>query len=303
MGAVTRLVTAAVMTAVAITITANPAAAQFAPTPTPPTADAVLAEARQAYESTDYERAKVLLDGVISGLGSAPNAPEQRQAVAAAYELRGRTRFNLRDVDGARTDFRAMLLLNPSYLLAAEVNPRVLAVFEEVKKTTVGTVSIVVTPADAQAALNDTRLPSDAGALNLVGGTYTLSASRTGYASATQSFTVIPGIDPQTITLSLERISSTLSFVTSPANIEVIIDGVSRGRTELEPGAQTDGGGLLSKPFVVTDLQNGRHRVELRRDCFIGAEQNVDVPKAGDYPLGTIRLAPAHATVSINATV
>jgi hypothetical protein len=303
MRVLTRLVNAAVIAAVAVAALVSPAAAQFAPTPTPAPADAVLAEARQAYEATDYERAKLLLDGVISGLGSAPGAPEQRQAVAAAYELRARTRFNLRDIDGARTDFRAMLLLNPSYLLAAEVNPRVLALFEEVKKTTVGSVSIVVTPADAQATLNDTRLPSDAGTLNLVGGTYTLSASRTGYAPATQSFTVIPGIEPQTITLSLERISSTLSFVTSPANIEVIIDGVARGRTELEPGAKTDGGGLLSKPFVVTDLQNGRHRVEFRRDCFIGTEQNVDVPKAGDYQLDTIRLAPAVATVTVNAAV
>ena len=291
----------AVVTAAAVTILASPAAAQFVPTPAP--ADAVLAEARQAYEATDYERARMLLDGVISGLGSAPGSPEQRQAVAAAYELRARTRFNLRDLDGARADFRAMLLLNPSYLLAAEVNPRVLALFEEVKKATVGAVSFVIAPTDAQVTLNDVRLPSDAGTLTLIAGTYTLSGSRTGYASATQTFTVIPGIDPQTITLSLERVSSSLSFVTSPANIDVIIDGVARGRTELDPGAKTEGGGLVSKPFVITDLQNGRHRVEFRRDCFIGTEQNVDVPKADDYQLGTVRLVPAVATVTVNADV
>ena len=281
-------------------VAAPPAAVGQAPAPSP--VDAVLGEARQAYEATDYERARVLLDAVISGLGSAPASPEQRQAVAAAYELRGRTRFNLRDVDGARTDFRAMLLLNPSYLLAADVNTRVLALFDEVKKATVGTVTVVVAPRDAQVMLNDTRLASDAGALTLVGGTYTVSASRTGYAPATQSFTVIPGIDPQTVTLALERISSTLSFVTSPADIEVIIDGVSRGKTELDAGARTDGGGLLSRPFVITDLQNGRHRVEFRRDCFIGAEQNLDVSKASDYQWETVRLAPAVATVAVSAS-
>jgi hypothetical protein len=277
---------------------------QAPPAPTPATTgDAVLTEARLAYDATDYERARVLIDAVIAGLGSTPTSPEQRQVIAAAYELRARTRFNLRDLDGARTDFRAMLLLDPTYLLAEQVNPRVLALFEEVKKTTVGTVTIVVSPADAQVTLNNARLASDAGSMVMVGGTYTLSASRTGYASTTQAFTVIPGTDPQTVTLSLERISSMLSFVTSPANIEVIIDGASRGRTELDPGAKTEGGGLLSKPFVVTDLQNGRHRVELRRDCFIGTERNLDVPRAGDYTLETVRLMPAVATVSVTSSV
>jgi hypothetical protein len=288
-----------VAAAAAAAFVAGQATAQVVPTPT----DAVLTEARQAYEATEYERARTLLDAVIAGLGAAPASPEQRQVVAGAYELRGRTRFNLRDVDGARTDFRAMLLLNASYLLAAEVNPRVLELFEEVRKTTIGTVSVTVTPPDAQVLLNDVRLPSDAGPVNLVGGTYTVSASRTGYAPATQSFTVIPGTDPQTIALVLERISSSLSFVTSPADIEVIIDGVSRGRTELDPGATAPGGGLLSKTFAVTDLQNGRHRVEFRRDCFISAEQNVDVPKAADYRLETVRMRPAVATVNVSAAV
>ena len=273
------------------------------PTPTPAPADAVLAEARMAYEATDYERARLVLDAVIAGLGTTATSPEQRQVVAAAHELRARTRFNLKDVDGARADFRAMLFLDPSYLLAETVNPRVLTLFEEVKKATVGTVTIAVTPADAQVTLNNVRLPSDAGAMNLIGGTYTLSATRTGYAAATQSFTVIPGIDPQTVNLMLERISSTLSFVTSPANIEVIIDGVARGTTELDPGAKTEGGALLSKPFVITDLQNGRHRVEFRRECFIGAEQNLDVAKAGDYNFETVRLVPAVATVTVTSNV
>jgi hypothetical protein len=138
---VTRVVKAFVAAAAAAAaLMAGQAVAQVVPTPT----DAVLTEARQAYEATEYERARTLLDAVIAGLGAAPASPEQRQAVAGAYELRARTRFNLRDVDGARTDFRAMLLLNPSYLLAAEVNPRVLELFEEVRKTTIGTVSVAV---------------------------------------------------------------------------------------------------------------------------------------------------------------
>jgi tetratricopeptide (TPR) repeat protein len=264
-------------------------------------ADGVLAEARQAYDATDYERALTLLDSVIGGLGSNPSAPEQRQVLAGAYELRARTRFNLKNVDGAKTDFRALLLLDPAYLLSEQVGARVLPVFEEVKKQTVGAVSIAITPPDAQVTLDDAKIATEIASVTLVGGSHTISASRTGYAPTTQSFTVIPGTPPQAIAFTLERISSTVALITSPANIEVIVDGVSRGITELDPAAKGADGALLSKRFMVTDLQNGRHKIEFRRECFLGDEQSVDVPKAGDYKLDAVKLTPAVATVTVSS--
>jgi hypothetical protein len=263
--------------------------------------DAVLNEARQAYDETNYERARELLDSVISGFGASPSSPEQRQVLTQAYDLRARTRMNLKDLDAARTDFRALLLLDPSYLLSVQVAPRVLALFEEVKKTTVGTISVEVTPNDAVVMLDDQQISAEVAAINLVGGTHSLSASRTGYAATTQSFTVVPGTAPQRILLTLDRVSSNLALMTSPANIEVIIDGVSRGVTELDPEGKAEGGGLVSKRFVITDLQNGRHRVEFRRECFIGAEQEFDVPKPSDYKLDTVKLTPAVATINIDS--
>src|SRR6185369_14694716 len=131
--------------------------------------------------------------------------------------------------------------------------------------------------------------------------THTLSAVRTGYASGTQSFSVVPGTSPATITLALERVSSTLALTTSPANIEIVIDGVSRGTTDLDPEGKAADGGLLSKRFLISDLQTGRHRIEFRRDCFIAAEQEVDVPKPSDYKLEGVKLAPAVATVTVDA--
>lgn len=284
-----------------------------APTPVPvapggqgPTAavipqDAILSEARQSYDSTNYERARDLLDSVIAALGGTASRPENRPTVVAAYELRARTRVNLKDLDGARTDFRAMLLLDPAYLLSTQVGPRVLSLFEEVKKTTVGTVAVVVTPEDAIVTLDDARLPADASALSLVGGTHTIAASRTGYAASTQSFTVIPGTAPLTVTVALERISSSLALATSPGGIEVIIDGVSRGVTEQDAEAKTPEGGLMSKRFVVNDLGNGRHRIEFRRECFLPAEQQIDVPRASDYKLDLVKMTPAVATVTVES--
>jgi hypothetical protein len=266
-----------------------------------PATDAVLTEARQTYEATNYEHTRELLDSVIAGFGSTPSQPDQRQVVVAAYELRGRTRFNLKDLDGARTDFRAMLLLDPSYLLSAQVGPRVLALFEEVKKTTVGSVALEVTPADALVMLDEARIAAEVASLNLVGGTHTITASRTGFASLTQSFTVIPGTAPQRIAFALDRVSSTLALLTSPANVEVIIDGVSRGVTELDAEAKVDGGGLLSKRFLIADLQNGRHRIGFHRECFIDAEQEFDVSRPSDYKLDAVKLVPATASVTVDS--
>jgi len=267
-----------------------------------PADDPMLSEARRAYDGTDYEHARELLDSVIAELGRT-SRPEQRPVIAAAYELRARTRFNLKNEDGARTDFRAMLLLDAQYQLSAQVGPRVLALFEEVKKTTVGSVAIQVTPPDAVVTLDDTKIPSEVASLSLVGGTHSLTATRTGYGPTTQSFTVVPGTPPQTIELMLERISSTVSVLTSPANVEVIIDNVSRGVTEPDPDAKAEASGPVSKRFVLADVANGRHRIEFRRDCYIGTQQEIDVARPSDYKMDPVNLTAAVATVSFDANV
>ena len=267
-----------------------------------PADDPMLGEARRAYDATDYEHARELLDSAIAELGRT-SRPEQRPVLAAAYELRARTRFNLKNEDGARTDFRAMLLIDPQYQLSAQVGPRVLGLFEEVRKTTVGSVAIQVTPPDAVVTLDDTKIPSEMASLSLVGGTHTITATRTGYGPTTQSFTVVPGTEPQTIALTLERISSTVAVVTSPANVEVIVDGVSRGVTEPDLEAKAEASGPVSKRFVLADMPNGRHRLEFRRDCYIGTQQEFDVARPSDYKMDTVKLTAAVATVSFDANV
>src|SRR5262245_1818087 len=47
------------------------------PTTPPAPTDTVLAEARTAYDATDYERARLVLDAVIAGLGATATSPEQ----------------------------------------------------------------------------------------------------------------------------------------------------------------------------------------------------------------------------------
>jgi tetratricopeptide (TPR) repeat protein len=267
---------------------------------TPP--GGVLTEARQAYDATEYERAQTLLDSVIAGLGNNPTTPEQRQALVAALELRGRTLVNLQNLDAARQDFRRLLLLNPSYLLSEDVGPRVAPIFDEVRKQTVGTVAIVVSPADAQVTLDENRIGADVKSLNLTGGSHMLSAARQGYKPASKQFNVLPGEDSQPITLELERISSNVSVVTSPADVTVIVNGVARGVTALDPEAKGPNGSLMSKPLVITDLPNGRYNLRFERVCFQATERQFDVPNPGDYRVDTVTVSPAVATVNITGS-
>ena len=265
--------------------------------------DSRLDGARQAYEATNYEAAAEMLNALIAGIGTPADAG-QRQVLAAAYELRGRARLNLRDVDGARADFRSMLLLDPSLLLSAQAGPRAQALFDEVRVATVGQVEVSITPADATVTLDGVRLTERPSMLTLAVGPHTLAATRPGYRAAAQSFTVLPGAPPQVIPMTLERELSTLTLSTAPPNVEVLIDGVKRGVTEPDLNSVPRAGVnalSVSKPLFLEDLQAGRHRLEFRRDCFVTSEQTLDVTRPDDFKLDLVRLAPAVASVSISS--
>jgi len=269
----------------------------------PPPSDPRLEEARQAYEATNYEAASEMLNALIVRIGTPADAG-QRQVLSAAYELRGRSRLNLRDVDGARADFRSMLLLEPALQLSAQAGPRAQALFDEVRIATVGQVEVSVMPADATVTLDGVRLAERPSMLTLVVGPHTLAATRPGYRAAAQSFTVLPGAASQVIPIALERELSTLTLSTAPPNVEVVIDGVSRGVTEPDLNSVPRAGVnalSVSKPLFLEDLQTGRHRLEFRRECFVTSEQTLDVSRPDDLKLDLVRLAPAVASVSISS--
>jgi hypothetical protein len=261
--------------------------------------EAVLVQARLAFDAGSHETARELLDALIAGIGADVSAPAQRRLLASSYELRALTRLNLRDVDGARSDLRAMLLVSPSSLLPPEALARAGTLFDEVRAATVGDVTLTVTPLDASITLDGVPMAEVPPVLVMVGGTHTVSATRKGYRGATQTFTVVPGTPVQPIALVLDREFSTLTFSTAPAGIEVIVDGVSRGRTV--GGARGTNGDEVSMPFTLDELLPGRHRLELRRDCFVGIGRDVDVKRPDDLALDVIRLTPAVGTVSVTS--
>ncbi len=267
-----------------------------------------MSEARRHFEALEYEQAVPSLDRAVATLQSR-QGDDTRQMLAEALELRARARFGLGDQDGARQDFVLLLRANPGYTMSGQVSPRVVALFDDAKKATVTSMKLTVTPADATVLLDGRRIPATGDVAVLVG-EHTLTASRTGFKTDSLTFTAAAATTAEA-TLALPRTSAVLSVVTAPADVEVFVDGVSKGKTAAGPppaefASKATAAGIpanqLSGVLMLTDLSTGAHRIEFRRACYVQAERRQEISQLDDYVIDPIRLAPAVATVVAQAS-
>jgi tetratricopeptide (TPR) repeat protein len=257
-------------------------------------AELVLDQGKRLFDALQYDQAVPTFDRLIQAL-TAGGQIQKPDVLVQAYALRARARFALGDQPGAEQDFSALLLVDPSYALPAGVSPRVVAVFDAVKKVTVGQATMSMTPpGDVQIDGRPYALTADAKTVDLPAGEHTVTAARAGYRALSQKFTV-SAADIATVALTMDRESSTLAVVSIPDDVEVLLDGTSRGRTQR---GDADG----STPLTIGDLQPGSHRLQLRRDCFKEVEQTITIDKPGDLRAGPVRLTPATASVTISTS-
>jgi hypothetical protein len=266
-----------------------------------------MAEARRHFEALAYEQAVPSLDRVIAVLG-VRRTEDTRLLLAEAYEMRARARFGLGDQNGTKEDFAALLRVNPAHKLTGQVSPRVVALFEESQKATVTTVKLTVNPANAEVTLDGVKVPA-AATIPVLIGEHTLAATRMGYRSGTVTFNATSGSGTEA-SLTLARSSAVLAIVTTPADVDVVVDGVARGRTQNGPPpadyaqrAQSAGVPLsaLSAVLVIPDLAAGDHRIEFRRGCYVGAERRLNVSQLEDVVLDPVKLDRAIATVAVQS--
>jgi hypothetical protein len=268
-----------------------------------------LAEARRHFDALEYEQAVPALDRAIALLSTRPT-PGTRQMLAGAYEIRARARFGLRDQAGARGDFVSLLRADASYQLTGQVSPQVVALFDETRKATVTTIKLAVTPPNAEVMLDGAPINATAGSVPVLIGEHTLSGRRLGFRPATQTFSASP--EGTVVALTLERESAVVTVITSPADSEVFIDGVSHGRTKPgPPGPEfselvTKSGlplASLSAPLVVAEVTNGTHRIEARRPCYSTVTRTLDVTQLGDFLVDPMKLDSAMATLVARSTM
>ena len=296
-----RLVAAAVLVAALL-----PAAA-FAQIQTPDPA-VLLSQAKQFFDALDYEHAVTALDQAIVVLESRPPQDPVRKALPSAYEMRARAQFGLGKEAEARTDFVALLKADPVYTLTGQVSPRVVTMFDEVRKVTVTSVKLAVTPATAEVRVDGIMVPA-ATTMPIAVGDHTVAVAQVGYRAVTQTLRAASA-EVAEVTIALERVSSVLTIVTAPPEVEVIIDGVSHGKSK--PGApppeyaeRAAKAGVpaseLSQVMLVAELAPGAHVIDFKRDCHVGTQRRLNVDKPDDYTLDPVKLERAIATISVRA--
>src|SRR6266702_3018308 len=117
-----------------------------------------LARATSEFEGPQQSRSIVLFDEVIGRLENVqrqgPLPPRGRDFLAEAYERRGRAYFNIGLQEKASENFRLLIQLKPDYVISREkVSPKVVDLFNSVKKLLVGYVAVSSQPKGARVSL------------------------------------------------------------------------------------------------------------------------------------------------------
>jgi PDZ domain/PEGA domain len=265
-----------------------------------------LTQARQYFEALDYEQAMPLLDRAIGTLE--PQAARD-QAVAtqlvSAYQMRARARFGTGNRDGAMTDFKAALAIEPGFTLGEGVSPRIVALLDEVKAATLGAVELTLDPATADLTVDGIRRRLQGTRLALTGGSHAITVGRPGYKPVEQSIVVNVG-ETVPLTIRLERVSSVVSIITTPPGAEVVINATPRGKTmpgPLPPGLEEVPQRLgvpasqVSQPLILSDLTTGTFDVEFRRECYVPQHRTLEIDALRDIAVEPVKLEPAVGTL------
>jgi len=268
------------------------AAAQAVPQEQAGALDLLFDQGKRLFEAFEYDQAVPIFDRLIMTITS--GGADRPDLLVQTYEMRARARFALGDANGAEQDFAALLAIRPDFRLSTDISPRVVAVFDGVRALTIGQLVVSSSPAgEIQIDDRTFMVPTEAVALDLVAGDHHLVVNRQGFAPVEQTFSVVAGAATE-LTLTLERVSASLSLISVPAGAEVVIDGTPRGRT---PAGQTSTG--PSAPLVITDIPLGQHRIEVRLACY--ADLSLPMNVTQDIVTEPLELVPAVATVSLRS--
>jgi hypothetical protein len=140
-------------------------------------------------------------------------------------------------------------------------------------------------------------------------GEHVVAARQIGYRATTEPV-LTEAEKPAELTLALERVSAVFAIVTAPPDVEIVIDGISHGKTAQGPpradyaeAAARAGvpASALSSVMTVADVPPGSHLVEFKRDCYVPTERRVLVDKPDDYTLDPVKLDRAVASLSIRS--
>ncbi|MBI4169077.1 MAG: PEGA domain-containing protein [Acidobacteria bacterium] len=263
---------------------------------------AAFTRAREKIDNLEFASAVRELGTVIDPRRNARGADlsgEERELLCSAYDLRGRSHFNLGNQKAAEADFEALLRLEPGYPIDRQtLSPKVVDLFDRVRGRVAGFLVIHVDPPPARLSVDgDPVEPDEKGRLALLAGRRVLRVESDGYDPQEEVLTIVAGMEVSR-TLRLRANRRTLQFVTVPADVTILLDGTPVGTTrgpatpEVEAMARQFGFDPRSAaaPFLAPLVAAGDHRVTFERECF--QSQTVSVKVALDPENTPLRLSP-----------
>ncbi len=278
----------------------------------------VLARAITEFEGPQQSRSIVTLDDVISRLeavGPAALPASGKETLAQAYEYRGRAYFGIGLSEKASENFRQLVQLKPEYALSKErVSPKVVDLFNGVKRALVGYLAVSSQPAGAEVTLRTASGTSislgltDFFPAEVLAGEYTVEIARPGYQTETRPVS-ITARDTQTLDVPLVRVLASVFFVTEPAGVEIWVDGELKATTSgsLAPELHEEvrGRGLepgrASARTEVANLTLGSHAVELRRKCYETVKRTLDTTQPQDYSADPVKMEDSLASLRLTS--
>ncbi len=227
-----------------------------------------------------------------------------------ALEHRARALFNAGQLEGARDDFRRLILDNPRYTLDADgLSPRIVDYFEQQKKELVGYVAVTTEPAGARVTINGLFVGiTNFFPIEVHTGVARVAITLEGYESYIDEDYVIDPGEIQTLDVALVRNSARLPIFTQPADVEVVVDGEVVGRTSgrlsrefrsfAPQGFDPD---RVSAEFALAALTIGRHEIELRLPCYEPARITFDADAPQDFTARFVKLQESVGTLNITS--
>lgn len=229
-----------------------------------------------------------------------PDLPESvRKDVLA---LRAQARASGGDFDGADSDYRTILAVQPSFVPDPAGTPRkALARFDKIRAATVGTLRFQIDPPDSRVVVDGRPVAAGAdGLAATLAGDRQVRVERQGYDSL--SFSVhVPAAT--IVPLQAQLVPNTRSVIvrTEPDGVEVRVDGALVGVTKRpagEAGALAPGG---TAELAIDYLPLGEHRFQLDKPCFHGQSFSqllkVDLVDRAPKALDVVALEPARGRI------
>ena len=270
------------------------------------------------FDGPQQSRSIVVFDEVIArleALGARALPPRGKDVLAQAYEYRGRAYFGIGLSEKASENFRQLVQLKPDHALSKErVSPKVVELFDSVKRTLVGRIAVSSEPAGATVTLvSPGGLRTELGLtdffpIEVLAGEYALEVARAGYRTETLAVSIAAEAT-ETRAVPLTRVLASAWFVVEPAGVEIWIDGELRATTagnlapEHHEAARAKGldPARAAARVEIPNLSLGSHALELRRRCYQGVKRTLDTPEPRDYDHDAIRLEDSLASLKLSS--